>query len=192
MDKKKITILSIIVVAIIAVIVVFAFLAPKGGNSELSKLDQLKQKQPQYATEIDKVIKFKKQLDSDPTRVESYSTLGFVWKSLADRTNDLNHYREALKVYEKAIEVTKRKNTLFLVNAGNMNIYLKNYTATENYYKEGISVAPGDTDMYIKLLDLYKDYMNKSKDEMKKVIDEAAKVVMSGGAINTMRKIYLK
>lgn len=144
------------------------------------------------------MIKWEKELKKDESRVEIYTTLGLAWKSLADWSqnagvdNYKDYYQKALGVYEKGIEITRRRNTLLITNAANMAKYLEDYELAEDYYKEAISVSPGDVTYYVSLAELYEYNMGKSKDEIIAVYDEGIKVVIDFGFLQKRKESYLK
>ncbi|MBI4812713.1 hypothetical protein HY798_04770 [Candidatus Falkowbacteria bacterium] len=196
MSNKKITI-SIIIAAVLLIIGVIGWYFYAKQNTQ-NQLEKLKVNYPELTAQIDDVIKWEEKLKEDETRVESYTTLGLVWKSLADKACDLkienclDYYGEALKVYEKGVEATMRKNTLFLTNAGNMVRYLKNYAKTEDYYREAISVAPGDASLYLSLVELYEYDMKKSKEEITAVFDEGIKRLVNPAILEKNKESYLE
>ena len=194
MGKKKKFILFLTAAIIAAVAGLFYFRQ----SNQVNNLEKLKSDYPALASYVDSVIKWENKLKEDEARVESYATLGLAWKSLADQVCNLKisdcekYYADALKIYEKAVEVTKRRNTLFLMNAGNMARYLKDYAKTEDYYREAISVAPGDTTLYLTLGELYEYDMKKTKEEIIALYDEGAKRVMNPAPLESAKKGYLE
>jgi len=121
-----------------------------------------------------------------------------AWKSLADKAYDLkldnykDYYRKALEVYERGIEITNRRNTLFMINAANMAKYLEDYELAEDYYKEAITVAPGDVRYYVLLAELYEYKMHKSKDEIIAVYDQGMEKVINPQVLQKYKDNYLK
>jgi tetratricopeptide (TPR) repeat protein len=193
MTKKKIIILITAIVIILAASgAAWYFLSPS--QAESNKLNEIKKTYPELAEFTDDIVKEQTKMKTDESRMESYFSLGLAWKSLADRANDrkLNdtsyYYQKALETYQKGIEVTKHKNPTLMMNAADMEIYLKNYAPAEDYYKEAISVMPGQAAYYVALADLYESYMNKSKEEIIAVFDEGLTRVI--GENNTNLQIY--
>jgi len=191
--SKKIIILIILTLLII-ISLGWHFYAKQNIVSDLEKV---KQEHPELAGYVDDVIKYENKLKEDETIIETYTSLGLAWKSLADwaknsGTEDYkDYYRKALEVYEKGIEITNRRNTLLMTNAGNMAKYLKNYELAENYYKEAISVSPGDVTYYVLLAELYEYQMNKAKEEVVAVYDEGMKVVIDPSFLQKRKEVYL-
>lgn len=195
MTKRKIIILLSVAVIIIAAIAgLFYFRRSDRVNS----LEKTKQDYPALASYIDDVIKWEDKLKENETRVESYATLGLIWKGLADQACNLKapncekYYGDALKVYEKAVEITKRRNTLFLINAGNMARYLKDYAKTEDYYREAISVAPGDASLYLTLGELYEYDLKKTKEEIVALYEEGIKRMLDPRILEKAKEEYLE
>lgn len=194
MNKKTITFIILILI-ILAILAGWYFYSKE---NTISQLEKIKIDNPDLTIMVDDIISWENKLKEDESRVESYATLGLAWKSLADRAKDLkianykNYYKKALEVYEQGILVTIRKNTLFLVNAGNMAKYLEDYEQAEDYYKEAISVAPGDDALYILLAELYEYRLNKSQDEITAVYDEGMKRVLSPEFLKQRKEAYLE
>lgn len=161
-------------------------------SSAEAKLERLKKEKPELQEYVDDVFKGINKLNEDKQRVESYSTLGLYWKSLADRSQKPEHYREALKIYQQAIDLTLHKNTLFMVNAGHMAEYLKDYNLAESYYKEAISVAPGDAVPYYDLVNLYRWKMKKSPEEIIAVLDEGISRMVNPKPLQALKDEYLE
>ncbi len=191
---------KIIIFAVIALLFIVGFylLTSKEQQTSISDLEIIKQNNPELSKYIDDVIKWQEKLKEDESNIEMYNTLGLAWKSLAEwgRNSKLenyqNYYGEALKVYEAGIEKTLRKNTLLMTNAGNMAKYLEDYELAEDYYKEAITVSPGDVTYYVLLAELYEYNMNKTKEEVVAVYDEGIKRVLDVGFLEKRKEVYLK
>jgi len=138
-----------------------------GGKSEeinlVDTLPELRVSNPEWGEFIDKIEEWETKVAEDPERNQSYLSLGMAWKSLGDRSNDMLHYKEALKAFEVGNSKTVGGSSLYLVNAGNMAKTLKDYPLAEEYYKKAIEAAPGDVDIYIRLADFYKYQLKKDK-----------------------------
>jgi len=192
-----------IIIAVLALLLViflgWYFFYYNQAENMSNQLKKLKQEQPQLASYIDDVLKEEEELNKDKTNVSSYLVLGLAWKSLADRVNDLKiedykiYYKNALAVYEKGVEITDRKNTVFIVNAGNMAKYLEDYGLAEDYYREAITVAPGEVSHYVLLAELYEYKMGKTKEEILAVYDEGInRVVLSPDFLEKRKGDYLE
>jgi tetratricopeptide (TPR) repeat protein len=161
-------------------------------------LEGLKTAHPGLSSQIDSVIKAQANLDENGDEIENYTTLGLAWKSLADWSqkegveNYKDYYREALKIYEAGVKRSLRKNTLLMVNAGNMAKYIEDYKLAEDYYKEAISVSPGDESYYSYLAQLYENEMEKSKEEVLAIYDEGLKKVLNKAGLTAKKSAYLE
>ncbi|MDD5290724.1 MAG: hypothetical protein PHZ04_01280 [Patescibacteria group bacterium] len=166
-------------------------------HKEQARLEDLKQQYPKLANYIDDVIEKQANLEEDKNDIERYTTLGLAWKSLADWAKQAgiadyaSYYQKALDIYEQGIKKTSRRNTLLMTNAGNMAKYLGDYKLAENYYKEAISVSPGDETYYSLLADLYEYEMGKTKEEIIAVYDEGLKHVLNTGWLTAGKEAYL-
>lgn len=167
-------------------------------DKERSGLENLKQQYPDLAVYVDDVIKAQASLDRNKDEIENYVILGLNWKTLADWSQKNNpenykdYYREALKTYQAGIEKSLRRNTLLMANAASMAKYLEDYKLAEDYYKEAISVAPGDESYYISLAELYEYQMAKPKEEILAVYDEGLKRVLNAGWLTKRKEAYLQ
>lgn len=193
MKNKKIIIVIVCLLVVLVIGSGYYFLRGEKGIN----LEKLKQQNPDLATWVDDVAKWDKQLKDDESRIESYNTLGMTWKQLADQAcfkqveNCKQYYGEALKVYQKGIDVSKRTNTLLMTNAGNMAKNMDDYVLAEDYYKEAISVSPGDSSYYILLAELYEYRMNKTKEEVVAVYDQGIARVITPGFLTKRKADYL-
>lgn len=161
-------------------------------NSDVKELNLLKKEQPELAEYVDKIFLWKEKVKQDPSRVESYLTLGMAWKSLADRTNNPKHYKSALAVYESGIDLTERKNALFIGNAASMATHIGDFVLAERYLQEAIVVNPGDWELYQKLAELYEYNLKKEKKEILAIFDKAELRIINKKIIEQLRKEYLE
>lgn len=138
----------------------------------------------------EKAKKGEENIKNEPERVQNYFMAGMEWKTLGDLTNDERFYKKSLEIYEKAIEVTEGRNTIALINAASINILLKNYEPAEKYLNEAITVSPGDLDLYLRLLELYKYYMKKDVETIVAVYDNAMKRVLNPFGLLRDRAAY--
>ncbi|MCX6799555.1 MAG: hypothetical protein NT091_00195, partial [Candidatus Falkowbacteria bacterium] len=127
-----------------------------------------------------------------------YGALGFAWKSFADYAesyklaNYKDYYQNSLAAYEKGIELSKRKNNLFLENAAKMAIHSDDYVKAEDYFKETLSLTAGDIVIYGELADLYEYNMHKSKAEVIAVYDKGISKALDAGKLTKRKAEYLK
>jgi tetratricopeptide (TPR) repeat protein len=138
----------------------------------------------------EKAKKADEDIKNEPERVQNYFVAGMEWKTLGDLTNYEKFYKKALEIYEKAIKVTDGKNTIAFINAASVNILLKEFEPAEKYLQEAIAVSPGDMDLYLRLLELYKYYMKKDIETIVKVYDDAMKRVLNPVGLLRDRAAY--
>jgi len=201
MKKKIIITISIVLALAILAGGAYYYRAKKTStnptvNSD-SALTALAEKYPTLVESVKQVESEQAKMASDPTNIQYHFGLGMAWKGLADRVHDLklpeykDYYQKALDVYVDGINLTQRKNTILLINAGNMQKYMDNYETAEEYYKEAIAVSPGDASNYIVLTDLYENYLKKSEAEIIAVFEEGEKRVLNPTFLETYKKQYL-
>ncbi|MFA6171922.1 MAG: hypothetical protein WCW77_02260 [Patescibacteria group bacterium] len=195
MNKKTIILIGLALVIIAAGAFAY-FYKFKPAESEMA-LGGLKKDHPELSALADDVITEQEKMKKDPGNVINYNSLGMAWKTLAEKAHDIKlenykeYYNEALKVYDKGIEVSQRKNTVLIVNAGNMAKYLENYPLAEEYYKEAISVSPGDATYYIYLAELYEYQMKKSKDDIIGIYEQGKKRILNPDFLQARIDEYL-
>ena len=184
-----------LILAILIIVSGWYFFSMKNKQTELEKV---KLDHPNLESYVDGVTKAQTDFDQNKDEINNYVMLGLAWKSLADWSqkegveNYKDYYREALKVYEMGIEKTKRKNTLLMTNAANMEKYLGEYKLAEEYYKEAISVSQGDESYYVYLAELYEYQLGKSKEEILAIYDEGLKWVINKNWLESEKESYLE
>ena len=192
LNKK--TLLSLFLIAALLVLALFLYFSKNNdsflNNFLTSEIDGLRDQNPELALYIDDIEKFSKKLNDQ--EIATYADLGLAFKSLADQTGDKKHYQKALDVYEKAIELTKRKNIVFILNAGNMAVYTGDYQTAKSYYEEAISVAPGDIAGYQKLIELHMYQLKSPKEDIIAVFDKGIKRMFDPDALKKWKASYLK
>lgn len=192
--KRKITTPLAMAVGLTAAAVLYWYFV----LSFTHKLNSVEQKYPNLEQAVKEVEECRSNLKASST-AENYVNLGFACKSLADQVANsdkqasLPFYKEALKAYEDGIIKTNRRNTLFLMSAGNMKKYLGDYAGAAEYFKEAISVSPGDVTYYVSLAELYEYDMRKSKAEILAVYEQGLKMaVMDRGVLESRKKLFLE
>lgn len=160
--------------------------------ADVKALSALKREKPALAPFVDEITSLLKKKVGKNEQIRHYLTLGLAWKGLADRTNSRAYYQQALRVYEKGIAYTGRKNTVFLNNTGNMLIYLKDYKKAAKYYEESIRIAPGDAEAYVRLANLHRDYLKSPSAVIIAIYDKGIKRMVSPGVLVAEKANYLK
>lgn len=112
-------------------------------------------------------------------------------KMIGDFTRDNSWHRAALRIFERGIENTSRKNSLLIDNAGQMAFVVGDYKIAENYYREAIELAPGDATYYVHLVDTLVK-MNAGHDAIMMVFDEGARRIVGGAHLVLRRSMYFK
>ncbi|MBI3671751.1 tetratricopeptide repeat protein [Candidatus Azambacteria bacterium] len=192
MNKKKI-IISILILLVLALAGggFYFFKKPKNNNEKnISQLEELRKEKPDLAPYIDEVEKGLNGLNKND--LQTYSILGLGWKSFADQTKNPEDYKKALAIYEEAIELSKRKNTLFILNAGNMDVYIGDYKKAESYFEEATAMAPGDIDGYQRLINLHMYQLKSDKDTITAIFDRGIKRMVDPAPLTKWKEAYLR
>lgn len=186
MSKKNIFLLILVIVLIVGVLVFYYLPKREGGFSELI---QLKTEKPELLSYIEEIEASSVKLNKDD--ITTYAALGLAWKSLADQTQNKDYYKKALDVYEEAIVITQRKNTLFIINAGNMSQYLEDYQMAKSYYEEAITIDAGDENSYRKLIELHMYKLKSGKEAIVPIFDQAIKTLINSASFIQWKESYL-
>ncbi len=141
---------------------------------------------------MDDIIRIKTAVPADDKKVTWYLELGLAWKSLADRTQNIEHYRQALKIYEAGIDFTGRTNTVLINNAGNMSIYIKDYAKARQYFEESIRLSPGDPEAYLRLVDLHIDYLKSDRQTVLTILENGINRMPDPGFLTKKKESYLR
>lgn len=181
---------------IFLVVVVLAaagiFIYTQRQNSNIQSLQALKKEQPALAEFTDDIIRLLRTKPAKGGETKHYLELGLAWKSLADRTNNKEHYRAALKVYQDGLTFSKRNNTLFLNNAGSMAIYTGDYELARGFFEEAIRVAPGDAEAYLRLANLHKDYLRSTPETIIGIYDQGIASTPYAADLKAKKDEYVK
>lgn len=188
---KKYWFILIIIIVIFIATGVFIYNKPPQ-NLIIKSLDNLKKEQPALTEFTDNISRLLQTKPVAGEEIKYYLNLGLAWKSLADRTNDKDHYQAALKVYQEGITLTKHSNTIFLNNAGNMAIYLGDYQLARSFYEEAIRVAPGDTEAYGRLADLHNNYLHSSSETIIGIYDQGIAATPYNADLKAKKKAYVE
>lgn len=162
----------------------------RGGGSEVL-LQEALVKNPKVIDEVEKIRDRLETRKEDPKNSDNLLSLGLAWKTLGAETQDTRFYQESLRVYEEGIEATGRRNTIFMVNAANVAMLLKDYDAAEQYLEEAITVAPGDTELYLRLAEMYEG-LNKPKQQIIDLLDRGIKTAFFPGSLEQYKETVNK
>lgn len=181
-----------LLLAVAAMLVGSALWYRESQAADVKALSALKREKPALTPFVDEITMLLKKKVSKNEQTRHYLTLGLAWKGLADRTGSRAYYQEALRVYEKGIKYTGRKNTVLINNAGNMFIYLKDYRKAAKYYEESIRLAPGDGEAYVRLANLHRDYLKSPSAVIIAIYDKGIKRMVAPGVLVAEKAGYLR
>ncbi len=156
----------------------------------ISALEELLTNHPDLQEFVDEVYRQEEMVAISPEDSALYFDLGLAWKSVADRAGDAPNvfYDAAYTVYSDGIDLTDRKDTVFLANAANMAEFQRDYTRAEALLLEAMAVTPGDQALYIRLADMYRYHMNKTADEIIALVDKGIDVAVSNNQLITYKE----
>jgi len=147
----------------------------RGLNSELPEI-------------IDDLLNALNTAKNDPGDQRIYFDIGLGWKSVADRMINVElkekYYKKSLDAYKQGILLTDNRDTIYIVNAGNICVLLNDYEQAERYYKQAIEVTPGDVGIYMRLADLYLYQMKKEPQFIIEFLESSKEVVFDLARIN--------
>jgi len=188
LNKK--TLITLLLVGALVVLVLFYTNNSNQLAEQVTFLDELRAENSELSSYIDDLERSLTNFKEDD--VMTYADLGLAWKSLADQTRDKEHYKEAYKVYEEAVDITQRKNTLFILNAGNMAVLFEDYPLAKSYYEEAVAVAPGDIDGYQNLIELHMYQLKSPKEDILVIFDKGINRMINPDALVRWKESYLK
>ncbi len=166
--KKVIIVLITLVVALGGFLAVFfVYLPVKSVKVESVKLLSDERTKRDY----EKIVERKDKIKKDPQDIVQYTGLAFSWKSIGDTLNDKKYYKKALEWALEGLDRSPR-HAILNMNTGNLYRELSEYEKAEKYYRKAIESAPGDPQMYLALIDLYKYNLKKPEAEIVKVYQD--------------------
>lgn len=137
------------------------------------KLEQYAQKDEQTKSLYSDAIKLENDLWADPANVEKHLSTMMKWKSLGDVTGTKEFYERSNFVLMHLLDQPNGNTSLVYQNIATNYKYVGDYKMSEQYYRKAIELAPGDPDIYLLLVELYKFRMNKPKADIMAVYEEA-------------------
>ena len=132
------------------------------------------------------------EIKKDPSRVETYLTAMMRYKSLGDKTKDERLYFRALKIANAAFKTVGTKSYLPYVNASVVYMNLGNYGKAEEMIKESIEIAPGEAQLYLRLIELYREFMKKTDAEVIAVYENAIQRLVNVLPVYNSYAAYLR
>lgn len=186
------TIIIVVVAALVGGMIYLAYQESQSRVSASVDLKKLLKEYPEQAELIKNIQEVEELLKKDPDLVERYAQLGLAWKSLAEQLRDKRIFGASRDVYVEAIELTNKRSSIYMVNAGVVSELMEEYAEAERYYLMSIENAPADTDAYLKLAVLYTFRMNKEASEVLAVYDRGIKTIVLPTPLIQAKAEYLK
>lgn len=143
-------------------------------------------------TVYDKAIKYETMISEKPGETQNYLALGSAWKLIGDATHDRQWYKLSLDAYERGISLTKRKNSILLTNAGQIEEQLGNFSQAKSYYLESIDLSPGDTSYHLLYINLLRYKLKSSPEVILAAYELGMSRVIGGADLISSRSQYLK
>lgn len=112
---------------------------------------------PELAAAYDRAVALQKKIMSgevDKKLPRFYIDVAQDLKMIGDTTRDKQWLAASLRMFERGIDATGRRNTLLLGNAAQLAMAIGDYTVAEDYLREAIVASPGDASLYIFLVDV--------------------------------------
>jgi len=141
-----------------------------------------------FVAAMDKEAEIKK----DPTRIETYITAMNRYKGLGDVTKDVRFYERALAISDKTIDKFGTQSYLSYINASTIYMAIGDYTKAEEMIKKSIEMSPGDAQLYLRLIELYRDFMKKSESEIIAVYENAIQRLVNVLPVYNAYAAYLR
>jgi tetratricopeptide (TPR) repeat protein len=140
----------------------------------------------------DKALNYESLISEKPAELQNYLALGGAWKLIGDNTKDRRWHKLSLNAYERGIEITNRRNSVLLTNAGHIEEQLGNYAEAKKYYSEAIDLSPGDVNYYLMYINLLRYKTKASTDEILSVYERGMERVLGGADLISNRSQYFK
>ena len=181
MNKKKIY-LSLFVIGVLSLSVFYFFF--HFNTDQSINYEKLRESYPDFVDFVDDIEKKEAAFSEYATPGGAYLSVGMAWKSLADRTNDIEHYKKAMEYFDVGFFESGETKAVFLINSGNMAVHMKDYALAETYYLKALEVSPTTESVYLRLADLYYYHLKKSPEDIIAILDKAIDRIV--GANNSM------
>ena len=132
------------------------------------------------------------EIKTNPDRLETYVTAMMRYKALGDISKDERFYERALRIGISAMEKFGTQSYLPYLNASTIYMLLKDYQNAEKMLKKAIEMAPGDPQLYLRLIELYRDFMKKSEAEVIAVYEDSLQRLVNVLPVFSDYAAYLK
>jgi len=133
-----------------------------------------------------------REIRTNPERMETYISAMMRYKGLGDASKDERFYNRALAVGAQAIEKFGTQSYLPFLNSATIYTLLKNYPAAEKMIQKALEMAPGDAQLYLRLIELYRDFMKKPESEIIAVYENALQRLVNVVPVFSDYAAYLK
>jgi tetratricopeptide (TPR) repeat protein len=180
MDKKKIW-LIIFLALCGCVLLAYGFHGTKDSNA--TDYNELRLAHPDFIEFIGDIEKKEQRFAEYETPEGAFLSIGMAWKSLADRTREVGHYKKAMEYFDFGFTESGDSVPLFLINSGNMAVHMKDYELAESYYLRALEMGKNTESTYLRLADLYYYNMKKDPKEIIQLLDKAIERIV--GAHNS-------
>lgn len=163
-----------------------------GGERALWRLIKT---QPELVKSYQEARASEAKIRQDPGRASLYFNVGLAWKSvgeLADGSIQSAFFKKALSTYQEGVKRFGDKNILFYLNAGHLAERLEEYALAEEYYRQAITISPGDESPYLDLAALYEYRLGKPKAEILPIFEAGMKRMLNPAALLGARAGFLK
>jgi len=154
-------------------------------QEEFNQFAAILESYPQAVELLGKAKESAEKIKVDSDNYDLYIEAGLRWKGLGDLLAPTTQkeeakifYQKAIKIYEKAIEVSEGKAWIPYLNLGNVSRTIGDYSKAETAYRDAIKLSPGEAMLWIVLADLYRYDLKKSQEEVKDIYKEGLKVVV--------------
>ncbi len=147
---------------------------------------------PQTAEIFSNIEKRQRDVEATPENPELYLSLGNNWKAIYDFRNDTKYLDRAIEWYEKGVGVTKRTNTLFLLNLASVYRLHQQSDKAEGLLREAIEVNPGDPTLYTTLIDVLRYDLKRDPKDIIDVYKKGLATLVDNGPLVQSLAMYLE
>lgn len=149
------------VVAFLAIDAIIAFLAwqygaPAYASYQDRKTRQTLQRDARTKDTYPDLLKAEQYVKDHPDDPQGLISTGLVWKTFGEATGERKYFERSRDEFERGAALFGERNTVVLLNAGNLQRMLGNYLRAEELYQQAIRVNPGQGELYLALVDLYR------------------------------------
>lgn len=147
---------------------------------------------PELLQQYAKARAFERSPGDPMKRFDEYTGAGFNWKSLGDATGEEEFYRRALRVYERQVKGTQGRFSLPYINIATIARDTGKPELAEQMYRKALEVDPGDSTIYLALIDLMRVDLRKTPDEVLRQYDQSIDRLVFSKPVVASKAAYLK